>query len=67
MEWWPAKGVAPRILKSLENGNYMKKLRRPRCPSRREISVETSSPSSSSASDTKKLKVEREYRICGND
>jgi len=22
-EWWPAKGVTPQILKSLENGNYM--------------------------------------------
>ena len=24
-EWWPAKGVVPKILKSLENGNYIGK------------------------------------------
>ena len=23
-EWWPAKGVTPYILNSLENGNYMR-------------------------------------------
>ncbi|KEH26696.1 hypothetical protein MTR_6g471180 [Medicago truncatula] len=62
MEWWHAKGVAPRILKSLENGNYMEKLRWPRCPSTREISLETSSTSSSSASDTRNSKS-REYNV----
>ncbi|KEH34214.1 hypothetical protein MTR_3g463120 [Medicago truncatula] len=51
MEWWPAKGVVPQILKVWKNGNYMEKLRRPRCPSLREISVEASSSSSYSTSD----------------